>query len=126
MGVLALAPGVWWYAVASIPVGYFALTMLTAANAAMQTTTPAPMRGRVMALYMMVMMGATPIGAPFVGWVGEAISPRVAVGLGGLACLAVAGAVLARAVARGRVDVALSARRPFIKVTPVEVIDAPR
>lgn len=125
MIAMALAPGVWWYAAASIPVGFFALTMLTAANAAMQTTTPAPMRGRVMSLYMMVFMGATPIGAPFVGWVGEALSPRIALGLGSFACLAVVAAVLTRAVVRGRLDVALSAHRPFVKVTTTEVIYPP-
>ena len=29
-----------------------------------------------MALYMMVLMGGTPIGAPVLGWVGEVLGPR--------------------------------------------------
>lgn len=120
--LLAVAPGYWWYALASIPVGYFALTMLTAANATLQTTTPTAMRGRVMSLYMMVLMGATPLGAPLVGWVGEHLSPRLAIGLGAVTAAAVVAAVLTRAVVRGRVDVALSPRRPFIKLSTTEVM----
>ena len=49
------------------------------------------MRGRVMALYMAIFMGGTPIGAPFVGWVANTAGPRwsmaVAAGAGLLAAL---------------------------------------
>ena len=34
------------------------------------------MRGRVMALYSVVFLGSTPIGAPLVGWLAEALGPR--------------------------------------------------
>ena len=37
---------------------------------AARTPTPA-MRGRVMALYMMIFMGGTPLGSPLIGWIGE-------------------------------------------------------
>ncbi len=119
---LAVAPGYWWYAGISIAVGYFALTMLTAANAALQTTTPTQMRGRVMALYMMVLMGAAPIGSPLVGWIGEEFGPRLSVGIGAVAAATVVAGVMIRAIARGKVDVALSPRRPFVKFTSTEVI----
>jgi MFS family permease len=62
--------------VALVPVGLFALTMLTSANGYVQTTTDAVMRGRVMALYMAIFMGGTPIGAPLVGWVANVAGPR--------------------------------------------------
>ena len=42
------------------------------------------MRGRVMALYMMVFMGGTPIGSPFIGWVGEQFGARWTLIGGGL------------------------------------------
>ena len=63
-GVLALMPNYAWFAVACIPVGFASLTMMTAANTAIQMTTEPTMRGRVMALYMIVFLGATPVGAP--------------------------------------------------------------
>ncbi|GMA86371.1 hypothetical protein GCM10025868_16210 [Angustibacter aerolatus] len=45
------------------------------------------MRGRVMALYMAIFMGGTPIGAPVVGWVGETLGPRWTILIGGLVSL---------------------------------------
>jgi MFS family permease len=48
------------------------------------------MRGRVMALYSVVFLGSTPIGGPLSGWLGEAVSPRASLLVGGLAGLGVA------------------------------------
>ena len=72
----ALAPSVWLFGVALVPVGLFALTLMTSANAYVQTTTVQEMRGRVMALYFAIFLGGTPIGAPIVGWVTNAYGPR--------------------------------------------------
>lgn len=57
-------------------VGISSLTMITAANASVQLSVSPDMRGRVMALYMMIFMGGTPIGAPIVGWIGEEFGAR--------------------------------------------------
>jgi MFS family permease len=76
--------------------GFTALTMITAANATVQLSTSPAMRGRVMALYMMIFMGGTPLGAPIVGWVGETFGARwTLIGGGGLTVL---GTLLAVAV----------------------------
>jgi MFS family permease len=64
--------------------GLAALTMITSANAFMQLHTDAGMRGRVMALYMMIFIGGTPLGAPAIGWVGEAFGARWTLIAGGL------------------------------------------
>jgi MFS family permease len=56
--------------------GLFALTMITAANTTMQLAVAPEFRGRVMALYLMVFMGGTPIGSPIIGWIGEAYGAR--------------------------------------------------
>jgi len=63
--------------------GLAALTMITSANTFMQLHTESGMRGRVMALYMMIFMGGTPLGAPLVGWVGETFGARWTLVLGG-------------------------------------------
>ncbi len=89
-GLLAMAPTYEAYALLSIPVGFCSLTMMTAANAAIQMSVEPQMRGRVMALYMIVFLGATPIGSPFVGWIGEHFGARWAVGIGSITALAVA------------------------------------
>ncbi len=85
MSVQALMPTYLTYAVMCIPVGLASLTMMTAANSAIQVSTEPQMRGRVMALYMMVFIGATPIGSPLIGWVAQAFGARWAVGIGGIA-----------------------------------------
>lgn len=123
--VMAAMPTYWTYALSGIPVGFAALTMLTVANATVQTTTPAAMRGRVMALFMMVMMGASPLGSPAVGWVGEHFGPRLAIAVGAFSAFAVVIAVVARSVTKGRLDVALSPRRPFLAVTTIPEVQIP-
>jgi MFS family permease len=74
-------------------IGIASLTMITSANATFQTSLAPEMRGRGMALYMMIFMGGTPIGAPIVGWVGQTFGARWTLIGGGLATLA--GTVLA-------------------------------
>ena len=81
--VAALMPNYVSFAVALIPVGLSSLTLMTAANATVQLTTTPAMRGRVMALYMAIFMGGTPIGSPIIGWVGEALGARWTILLGG-------------------------------------------
>jgi len=63
--------------------GLSALTMITSANAFMQLHTDAGMKGRVMALYMMIFIGGTPFGSPFIGWIGEQYGARWTLFVGG-------------------------------------------
>lgn len=88
--VMALMPTYLTFAVACIPVGLASLTMMTAANSTIQLSTTPEMRGRVMALYMVVFVGATPVGSPVVGWIGETFGPRWAIGIGSISALLVA------------------------------------
>lgn len=88
--VAAVMPSYLTFALALILVGLAAQTLMTTANATLQTTTAPEMRGRVMALYMAVFMGGTPIGAPFVGWVANEFGPRWAIGLAALSGLVAA------------------------------------
>ena len=66
------------------------LTMNTSANALVQTRTDSDKRGRVMALYSLVFLGATPIGSPLVGWVGTMFGARWSILVGGIASLGIA------------------------------------
>ena len=72
--------------------GLTALTFITSANTYMQLHTDAGVRGRVMALYLMIFMGGTPVGAPIIGWIGQEYGARWTLLGGGL--LTIAGVAL--------------------------------
>ena len=76
---LTFAPNYYVYAALLIPSGFFALTVMTTANATVQLSTAPEYRGRVMAIYMAIFMGGTPLGAPVIGWLGEVFDPRASV-----------------------------------------------
>src|SRR6478752_2328157 len=88
----ALAPSYLWFAVLLVPVGLSALTVLTSANSMVQLGVDPHMRGRVMALYMAIFMGGTPLGSPLIGWIGSAWGPRWTILIG---TITVAGALVA-------------------------------
>ncbi|MDQ1641114.1 MAG: hypothetical protein QOJ90_465 [Actinomycetota bacterium] len=67
-----------------IPIGLAQMTLLNAANSTIQLSVDPVMRGRVMALYMAVLMGGTPVGAPLVGFVAQTFGARWSLILGGL------------------------------------------
>ena len=116
-GIMALMPTYPTFAVACIPVGLASLTMMTAANATIQTTTDPSMRGRVMALYMIVFLGATPIGSPLVGWIGETYGPRWAIGVGAIASLLVASGAAVWAMRHWHLEVRYHVHRPHLQIT---------
>jgi MFS family permease len=94
-GAAALAPSYLWFAVLLVPVGLSALTVLTSANSMVQLGVDAHMRGRVMALYMAIFMGGTPLGAPLIGWIGAAWGPRWTILVGTIAvAVALVGATI--------------------------------
>lgn len=86
-----LMPSYLTFALLAPVTGLAALTFITSANTYMQLHTDSGVRGRVMALYMMIFMGGTPIGAPIIGWIGEEYGARwTLIGGGTLTVLGVA------------------------------------
>ncbi|MDR0849307.1 MAG: MFS transporter [Propionibacteriaceae bacterium] len=88
--VSAVMPTYLTFGLAGIFVGIFTLTLLTAANSTIQISTEPAMRGRVIALYMLINQGATPIGSPIIGWIAESVGTRWAIGVGAAAAILVA------------------------------------
>jgi MFS family permease len=91
-----LMPSYLTFALWTPVIGITALTMITAANTTIQLSVTPELRGRVMALYMMIFMGGTPLGSPIVGWIGEVMGARWTLILGG--GVTVLGTLLAVAV----------------------------
>ncbi|CAG7574339.1 putative MFS family arabinose efflux permease [Barrientosiimonas humi] len=81
----ATAPTYELFALWLIPVGLTALTVLPTANTMVQLSVAPHLRGRVMALYMAIFLGGTPIGAPLIGWIGAEYGARWTIGIGSVA-----------------------------------------
>jgi MFS family permease len=103
-----------------VPAGFFMIFYAQASNQRIQLGAGADMRGRVMALYMMIFMGTNPVSAPLVGWLSSHYGPRAPFLLGGAVTLVVAGAALAYRLrlAGGRLRLRLLPRPRFFVVLP--------
>ncbi len=116
--VAGLAPSYAVLAVLLVPTGAAVLTFTTTANSLVQLGSSPEVRGRVMALYVLVFLGGTPIGAPVIGAVAQAAGPRSSLLVGGLVCAvsAVVGAVYLTRSRRLVVVPHLARRRPHVHV----------
>ena len=122
--VAAVAPSYWFFAASVVPVGLTALTAITTANAMVQTRVAPEMRGRVMALYMAIFMGGTPVGAPMIGWVSEVLGPRWTIGVGSVAVALSLGAAAVWLARSENVSVSYeSQRRPRLALSSTPVLD---
>jgi MFS family permease len=86
----ASMPNHWLFGLMLVVIGLSAQTFMTTANSAVQLSTDAVMRGRVMAIYLAIALGSTPLGAPIVGWVADTFGPRWALAIGAAAGFAAA------------------------------------
>jgi MFS family permease len=96
--VAGVLPTYWSFALFAPVIGFATLTLLNSANATMQLESEPELRGRVMALYMTVVMGGTPLGAPVIGLIGEQLGARWTLIIGG--ALTLVGVALALVVFR--------------------------
>jgi MFS family permease len=60
------------------------IVFMATANSTLQLRSSPEMRGRVMALYVLVFLGSTPVGGPLIGLLCQHLGPRVGLGLGGI------------------------------------------
>jgi len=93
--LVAGAPTLGLMAAALVPLGAVSVTFAAGVNSTLQLAADPLLRGRVMALYSVVFLGSTPIGAPIVGWLAEVAGPRAGLLLGAIAALiaAIGGAI---------------------------------
>ncbi len=74
--VASLAPSIWVFGLVLVLIGFCTLQFLTGANSLVQTTCTPAVRGRVMSVYLMVLLGGQAIGGPTVGWLVDHIGAR--------------------------------------------------
>ena len=105
-GTLALLAAVMPSLALEVPIvallGASAVTFAAAINSSLQLAVEPAMRGRVMALYSVVFLGSTPIGAPLAGLISELYDPRAALVLAALSGLLAAWATRVKLIAPAR------------------------
>ena len=71
-------------------VGAASVAVISLSNATLQLNSDPKLRGRVMSIFSMALIGSTPIGGPLMGWIGETVSARVSLLIGGSAAVVAA------------------------------------
>ncbi len=84
---IGFAPTFWAAMLLLVPTGFFSIYLAQAANHRVQMGVDAAYRGRVMALYVLVFLGTTPIGASLAGWWAGRFGVPSSLWLAGLICL---------------------------------------
>jgi len=110
--VAGLMPSPVTFGAALVVAGVALLTFTTTALTTVQLGAGAQVRGRVMAIYLLVFLGSAPVGAPVIGAVCQGLGPRAGLLLGGgvsLLAAVVAGLLVLRAGRRRGVPVDLGA-----------------
>jgi MFS family permease len=80
-----LAPTVVWETVALFAAGAAGVIFVAVAATRLQLNTVPHMRGRVMALYSICILGTRVIGGPIVGWFGQTFGARASLAVGAVA-----------------------------------------
>jgi MFS family permease len=83
LAMFAFSRVFWASAALLIPVGMFMMVQMAATNTLIQSMVPDRLRGRVMSVYSMMMMGMAPLGALLAGALSNHIGASLTVALGG-------------------------------------------
>jgi len=73
-----------------LPVGFCGMVQMASSNTLIQAMVPDQFRGRVMAVYSMMFMGMSPIGALIAGLLANTVGAPQAIAIGGVICLVAA------------------------------------
>lgn len=115
--VAAAAPGMAAFAVALVAVGFCSVVFGVSANAGVQLAARNHNRGRIMGLYLLVVVGAGCLGGPLVGAINEHLGPRYALLFGALLPGLVTVLVGLRLARTAGIEVLPSVRRRLVTST---------
>ena len=107
LAATAAAPDVVVACILLVLTGAAAFSYVTLSSTTLQLHAASAYRGRIMALWVFVYIGTTPLGSLLSGWICSTAGPRVALVIGAGACVVVAG-VAARVHTPPHPDAALT------------------
>jgi MFS family permease len=84
---MVLAPTLGTALVLAVVLGAVSISLIAMASTILQLGSAPHMRGRVMSLWTIALMGSTAIGGPFVGWFSDQFGARGGLALGGVAAI---------------------------------------
>jgi MFS family permease len=87
---LGLMPTTWLFGLLLVATGAALTLFVTTAHSTVQLSVIPEMRGRVMGLYMLVLVGGAPIGGPLNGWLADVFGGRAPFVAGGVLSMLVA------------------------------------
>jgi MFS family permease len=108
-----------------VPTGFFSIFLAQSANQRVQMGVHGQYRGRVMALYVLVFLGTTPIGASLAGWWGQRFGVPSSLWAAGAVCF-VAGVVALvwqLRVSGERLSLSVRPRPRLTLVRPVDEVE---
>jgi len=94
--VFGFSSHMWLSLLAQMVIGAGLLNHTATSNTMLQMFVSDELRGRVMSMYTLSFIGLAPIGSLEVGYIGERVSPQIAVAVSALAALACGVILVAR------------------------------
>jgi MFS family permease len=125
--VTSLAPTLALFIALLVVVGAGQISFLAITNSSLQLTANPTMRGRVMAVYTITLLGTTPIGGPLIGWISDQFGPRWGFAVGGIATIIgvlVFGSAFVRARRRAGIEAPVDADEEIVLGIDGEAIPA--
>jgi MFS family permease len=126
-GVLQLLasfmPGEASFGIVLVALGIANITFITAANPLVQMSSNLGIRGRVMSVYVMVLLGGQALGGPLMGWIVENHGPQFGMAVAGIVPIVVAILIGSHLARRGHLRMRVSLQRNSPLVTIVRQID---
>jgi MFS family permease len=83
----SLSHQLWLSIVLLVPLGAATMIQISATNTLIQMATPDALRGRVMAIWAMILMGFAPLGALLASFVATIAAPGTPLAIGGAVCV---------------------------------------
>jgi MFS family permease len=121
--VAGLMPTQWGFAAMLVALGVANLLFITAANSLVQMSSNISIRGRVMSLYVLVLLGGQALGGPLMGWIVENNGPQFGMTLSGLVPAAAAVVIGIHLARRGHLRLRVVLQRNVPVVSIVRRID---
>ena len=89
------------FALLQAPIGLFTITALVTGNTLVQTHSSPAMRGRMLALWTLMIIGVAPLVSPLVGWLGDTLGPEWTIWFG-VICVGLATVIITAVVMRSK------------------------